>query len=355
MRRTIILVVGLVFAVALLSRAMTYTVRFTEAAVLTTFGSAGAGAEKTEPGLKFKWPDPIQSVTKYDKRARFLQTRSQTQQTADSKQLEVESFCTWRVKNPLKFFQRFSNAGDHASDHYKKAEEVLRGNLRSAIGEISKYRLNELFSTDTKSTKLAELESRVLGGLRSAAQDQAGGNLDDYGMEVVTVGINRIVLPEETTKAVFESMKAERKRLVTDLESRGVSAAQAITSTATQNATRIEKFTEALAADIRKKGDEEALEFVAKMNQSPELAVFLKSMDFIRDSMAKRMTLIFSTTMPGMELFSPNAMSGQKRAGVPGVQGLMSSGSSTPTAGANEPESAAIAHEADAKKTGDQR
>lgn len=321
MRRMIILAVGLVFAVALLSRAMTYTVRFTEAAVLTTFGSAGAGAEKKEPGLKFKWPDPIQSVTKYDTRARILQTKSHTQQTKDSKQLEVESFCTWRVKNPLKFFQRFSNAGDRATDHYKKAEEVLRGNLLSAVGEISKYSLNELFSTDAKSTKLAELEGKILSGLRATAQDK--GSLDDYGMEVVTVGINRIVLPDETTKAVFESMKAERARLVADLESKGVSAAQAITSAAQQNARRIEDFTAALAADIRKRGDEEALDFVKLMNQSPELAVFLKNMDLIRDSLGKRITLIFSTNMPGMELYSPGAMGSPKRAGVPGVQGMM--------------------------------
>jgi len=255
-KRIIIIVVGAVFAIALLSRAMTYTVRFTEAAVLTRFGKAGEGAEKNTPGLKFKWPDPIESVTKYDRRARFLQTRSQTQQTADSKQLEVESYCTWRVKDPLKFFQRFSNAGDRAADHYRKAEDVLRGNLRSAVGEISKYRLGELFSTDTKATKLKELEDRVLTNLKVASQDtQGGGSLDDYGIEVVTVGINRIVLPEETTKAVFESMKADRARLVTELESRGQAEAQTIISAAKNNATRIEEFAKAYAAEIRRKGD----------------------------------------------------------------------------------------------------
>lgn len=322
-KRTIIIVVGLVFAIALLSRAMTYTVRFTEAAVLTHFGKAGADAEKKSPGLKFKWPDPIESVTKYDTRARFLQVRSQTQQTADSKQLEVESYCTWRVKDPLKFFQRFSNAGDRAADHYKKAEEVLRGNLRSAVGEISKYRLNELFSTDTKATRLNELEGRVLSNLKSASQDQSGGNLDDYGVEVVTVGINRIVLPDETTKAVFASMKAERGRLVKELEARGDSAAQAIKSAAQQNASRIESFTKTLAEEIRKKGEEEAKPFIDQMKEAPELAVFLKNIEFIREAMAKRITLVFSTSMPGMELISPGAMNTQKRAGVPGVGALL--------------------------------
>src|SRR5688500_4082532 len=128
---------------------MTYTVRFTENAVLTTFGKAGENAQKTQPGLKFKWPDPIQSVTKYDTRSGFRQTQSETQQTADSRQLVVEAFCTWKVADPLLFFQRFSNAGDRSADHYRKAEEVLRGSLRSAMGETSKYRMDELFTTRT--------------------------------------------------------------------------------------------------------------------------------------------------------------------------------------------------------------
>jgi len=319
--RFIILVVGIVFALAMLSRAMTYTVRFTEAAVLTTFGKAGEGAEKTEPGLKFKWPDPIQSVTKYDTRARFLQTQSQTQQTADSKQLVVESFATWRVKNPLAFFQRFSNAGDRAADHYRKAEGVLRDNLVSAMGEISRYDLKQLFTTDAKASRLAELEARILASLKTASQTE--GSTDDYGIEVVSVGINRIVLPEETTKAVFESMKSERRRLITDLESRGISASTAIISAAQQNASRIEQFTRGLAAEIRKKGDEEARPYIEAMQKAPELAVFLKNIEFIRESMAKRITLIFSTSMPGMELMSPNAMNSPKQNGVPGVSGLM--------------------------------
>ncbi len=319
--RAIILIVGVVFALAMLSRAMTYTVRFTEAAVLTTFGSAGAGAEKTVPGLKFKWPDPIQSVTKYDTRARFLQTQSQTQQTADSKQIVVESFCTWRVKNPLKFFQRFSNAGDHASDHYHKAEEVLRGNLRSALGEVSKFQLKELFTTDAKAGKLADLENQILAAIKTASAGQA--SVDDYGVEIVTVGVNRVVLPEETTKAVFESMKSERKTLIADLESRGNSAAEAIRSAAEANAKRIEDFANGLAAEIRKKGDEEALPYVMQMREAPELAIFLKNMELIRESLAKRITLIFSTSMPGMELFSPGAMSSPRSSGVPGVKGLM--------------------------------
>ncbi len=341
-RAVIIIVVAAVVALALLSRAMTYTVRFTENAVLTTFGKAGEDAIKKDAGLYFKWPDPIQSVTKYDTRARFLQAMSETQQTADNRQLIVESFATWRVEDPYKFFQRFSNAGDRPSDHYAKAEETLRVSLRSAIGEISKYRMDELFTTAAKASKLPELEGKVLAVLQSASQSAGGaGGIADYGIKVLSVGINRIELPADTTSAMFASMKADRDRLVKELESKGSSEAQTITSTADSNARKILQFAEAYAADIRQQGDREAQQFVAQMNEAPELAVFLKEIDFIKQSLSKRMTWIVDTTMPGFELLAPSALRKAKAGEVPGIRALMGKPAATATSKVRSPESSA--------------
>ncbi len=320
-RAAIIIVVASVVALALLSRAMTFTVRFTENAVLTTFGKAGEDAIKKDAGLYFKWPDPIQSVIKYDTRARFLQALSETQQTADNRQLIVESFCTWRVEDPFKFFRNFSSAGDRSADHYAKAEETLRVSLRSAIGEISKYRMDELFTTASKASKLPDLESKVLGVLQAAAP--GGGSVADYGVKVLSVGINRIELPADTTSAVFTSMKADRDRLVKELESRGASEAQTITSTAESNAKKILQFAEAYAADIRQQGDREAERYIAQMSEAPDLAVFLKEIDFIKQSLSKRMTWIVDTTMPGFELMAPSALRKAKAGEIPGIKALM--------------------------------
>jgi membrane protease subunit HflC len=318
-RRALIIAAAAVFVVALLARAMTYTVRFTEKAVLTTFGKAGPEGIKDQPGLKLKWPDPIQSVTKYDTRQRFLQTQSETQQTADSSQLVVEAYCTWNVSDPLKFFQKFSNKGDRASDHYEGAKEVLRGNLRTAMGEISRYRMDELFTVSGTPSKLPELEQRIKAALQSAD----GNRIADYGITVTDVGINRIILPEENTKTVVESMRADRNRLVNELQSKGKAEAQTITSAAKANADKIKKFAEAYAADIRRKGDEEAQTFVAQMNEQPDFAVFLKQVDFIKQSLAKRITWIVDTTMPGFELMAPKTLRKAQTGEVPGVQALM--------------------------------
>jgi hypothetical protein len=60
------------------------------------------------------------------------------------------------------------------------------------------------------------------------------------------------------------------------------------------------------------------------MAENPEFAVFLKQIDFIREVLAKRVTLIFRTTDPGFGLFTPDATAGLEAGEIPGVDGLMS-------------------------------
>jgi modulator of FtsH protease HflC len=175
-RKIIIIIVAVLFAAALLSYMFAYSVRFTEAAVLTRFGKADADAVKREAGLYFKLPYPIDNVTTYDTRTRVLPVKLETQQTADDRQVIVEAFCTWQVSDPLKFFQRFSNAGERAEDHYTAAETALKSNLRTAMGLVSRYRMNELFNESQGGSKLPELESEALKALTSAAvRDGASG------------------------------------------------------------------------------------------------------------------------------------------------------------------------------------
>jgi len=315
--RYISLIVLLLFVLAILSFSMLYTVRFTESAVKTTFGKAGENSIITEPGLHFKAPFPIQSVTKYDTRTRIVQARSETQQTADDFQVIVEAFLTYKVVDPLKFFRSFSNAGDRPIDHYIKAEDsVLQDLLRSALGETSEFSITDLYSKDSSESALPELETRVLSQL---VEGGAGGTpLDDYGIAVTFVGIDRIVLPEDTTDAVITRMGANRDRLAERYESEGRSQARAIEAKATSDANKIRAFAQRRADEIIAKGEAEAAPYLAQQNGNPELAVFIQNIRLMRESMAKKFTLIFSTSDYGMQLFDPNILkNGQGQLPVP--------------------------------------
>jgi len=309
-----------------------FTVRFTEAAVVTTFGQADAEDVITEPGLRFKWPAPIQSTTVYDVRSRFLQTRSETQQTADDRQIVVEAFLAWRVKDPLLFYQRFrGSSGTSAREHYDNAQKQLTDLLRSAMSEVSKYRLGDLFAADIEQSRLAQLEKDILTRLREPPA-RGGSNVEQYGVDVVIVGINSVVLPEETTKQVFERMRENRKRLAAKAESEGQALATAIRSEAENSAKRIREFAKYRADQIRNRGDEEAAPYFKALQEDPDLAVFLNELQLLREGFGRQTTLVLpqSMALPGVRLFSPEVR-GLAREGrlPPPIDGSTSSGAGT--------------------------
>jgi len=292
--------------------------------VVTTFGGVGeetardgdadapdaaaeTGAVKRDPKLYFKLPYPVQSVTTYDKRGRFVNTRSTTVQTADNAQIIVELFAMWRVEDPLEFFRRFSNAPGAEEAHYDAAEAEITNMLATAVGETSKYAMSDLFTTDPGGSKLPELERRILESVRTAlsADRQGGGNL---GVAVDLVGINRILLPEETTQRVFQRMAASRDRIASEYNEQGTAIATAITSQAEADAKKIRAFAERLASEIRADGIFAAAQYLEEQNQVPELAVFLRNIELMQDAMSRRMTLILSEADFGFGIFSPSTV-----------------------------------------------
>lgn len=316
MRRLFFIVIALVIVGSFLLYMMTYTVRFTETAVLSTFGQADENSVVREPGLKFKWPVPFQSVTLYDSRVRVLQTRSETQQTADDRQIVVESFLAWKVSDPLRFYKiHRSGASADAKDHYRKAEDTLRSSLRSAMSEVSRYRLGELFAQQQGESKLVSLEKDILARLRASRDD--GGNLDQSGITVELVGINRVVLPEQTTTEVFNRMTETRNRIAAEAEGEGQAAAAKIRSEAENAARRIRAFAELHAASIRDRGDLEAAEHLKALNEDPKLAVFLKNIELLREGFGRNSTVVLPTSMPGLLILSAETMRAVQEGRVP--------------------------------------
>lgn len=305
MKRIVPIALTVIFLLAMLSFTVTYSVRFTEAAVVTTFGKASEESTITEPGLRFKLPYPIQTVTTYDTRMRLLQTRAEAQQTQDDKQIIVEAFLTWRVSDPLKFFERFSNSGGRAEDHFDAAERTLQSLLAGAMSETGKYALSDLF-TPTGDSKLPELEGRILAALQQP--QGTGRSIADYGIEAASVGIHRVRLAQETTQAVNDRMAANRDRLAKAIESAGDAEAEAIRARARESRERILAFAQRRAKEIEAEGNVAAAQFQAQMNEYPDLAVFLKNLDLIRAAFSDRTTVILSTDSPGLRLLDPEAM-----------------------------------------------
>ncbi|MEO1716225.1 MAG: SPFH domain-containing protein [Planctomycetota bacterium] len=288
---------------ALISFSFTYTVPFNERAVVTVFGKADDASVQETPGLKFKLPYPFQSVTSYDTRLQLVQVSGTQQQTADDNQIVVEAYALWRVSSPLTFYQKFSNAGQSAEDHYAQAERTVKSSLNSALSVTSGFGLDELFTLDAEGSQLPTLEREILAVLRRDASNPP------LGIEIVDVGINRVRLTETNSEDVIARMQADRQRLAQETISQGESTAQTIRSRADADARRITSFANRLADELRSAGDREAGTFIAQMQESPELATLLAELEFLRDAYSKKITLVLSGA-PGFRYTEPTFVNG---------------------------------------------
>lgn len=318
MQKTFLFLIAGVIALGFLVYMMTYTVKFSESAVVTTFGRVTDASVVRDPGMRFKWPAPIQNVTLYDTRARFLGSKSETQQTADDRQIVVETFVTWKVSDPLIFNQRFNRSGSGAADHFKSAEKVLADMLRSAMSEVSRYKLSDLFTPKLGDSKLPTLEADIMNRLRRGPGSPGAGtpgaagsgadSLESYGMQVLMVGINKVVLPESTTAQVFERMKATMERRAERARAEGLAAEQQITSAAESDAKRIEAFAKLKAETIKNKGEIEASKWLSVMQSDPEFAAFLDKTRLLREGFGKKVMLVLPTDMFGADIFDPDSL-----------------------------------------------
>jgi len=178
-----------------------------------------------------------------------------------------------------------------------------------------KYALSDLFSPVPGSSKLPVLEKQILATLKQP--DETGKSLSDYGIEATSVGIHRVRLAEQTTQAVNDRIAANRDRLAKEIESAGDAEAEAIKAKAEADRQRILAFADRRAQLIRAEGDIAAAEFVGQMNTHPDLAVFLKNLDFMSKAFSDRTTVILSTQVPGLSLIDPDATSKLGANGLP--------------------------------------
>ena len=152
MKNSFVLLVGLALVGVLLSHMFFYQVRYDQVAVRTTFDKADAASIQEGPGLKRRWPWPINKVTLYPRRLQLLEDKIEELQTADGKSVIVRTYLTWRIVDPLKFYVTLKDP--------LEASRQLSSRLREVRGLISNHRFDELVNLDR--SKLALGKSRPM-------------------------------------------------------------------------------------------------------------------------------------------------------------------------------------------------
>lgn len=270
-----------------------YQVRTTEVAVITTFGKPTG--ERTLPGAYFQWPWPINKVYKLDKRTRSLEIPLQQSTTADENSLLVMSYMGWAIEDPKEFFPRFARGSSVAAESALK--EMLLNAQKQVVG---KHRLQDLISLDTTQLKFTQMEQEMLEILRAQCKSQK------YGIDVQFVHIKRLGLPEGTTTAVLDRMSAERRQLVTQIQSEGAAEAAEIRTKAAIQAQSEIAQANSTALRIRGEGEAEVTKILAVFEKDPKLAIFLNELEALQSLLSTRATVIMDPTWPLVELLTPD-------------------------------------------------
>lgn len=303
--RLIAVIVGLALLVSLLLFSMTYSVRFNEVALVTTFSKAGSEkAVQTEPGLHFKLPAPIQGTKKFDRRLQLVDTRLDTQATKDGLLVVVQAFVMWRIDDSpggvLKFDKSFGAIDDGARH--------IETRLQSALSALSEYDFNELIGPDNKLAEAEEaIQARLAG--RGAGQTKT---LAETGVIIESIGLSRVLLPVGTTRNVIDRMQAQREGRAVAVRDRGATQAVTIKAEATNIASRIGSHARRLASKIRADGDRLASASVGIMNEDSEFATYLIWLDALERTTAGTSTFFLPPSIPPFHLlqFNENGLAG---------------------------------------------
>ncbi|MFW5653646.1 MAG: protease modulator HflC [Planctomycetota bacterium] len=290
MNRWVLYSVAIVVGLVLLLFTCTYQVRFNQTAIVTTFGKAGDNSIIDDPGLHFKWPYPVQSVTTYDTRSKVLRTRLESVQTRDKQVIVVQVFVTWHIEDPLRYYQKVTSRD--------RAEDLIDQQLRSAQGALSGFAFTELLAQDEEESLLDDAEAAMLSVIRDPG---SGEGLLEYGIAPTYVGISRFVLPQNTATSVFTRMQQTRRKLAQDARSSGAAEAARIRETAQTAAQKILSFAERRAASIRAEGEREAAEYIARQAETEDaenFAIFLRQLETLEAMIGKNTTLVIPQVWP---------------------------------------------------------
>ena len=255
-----VFVLGLMVVIGAFS---VFTVEQWQKAILFQLGKVVSSDYKA--GLQFKVP-VIQNVEKFDARLQTLESEPELYLTSEKKNVLVDSFVLWRIKNVESFYTATGGS-------------IARAGAR--LGEIVRKGLKDEFGKRTIQEVVSGKRADIMDILTVTANAQA----EPFGIEIVDVRVKRIDLPTEVSTSVYQRMQAERQRVARDFRSRGEEEAKRIRARAEREREVILAEAERDAQRVRGEGDGQAAETYAKAyGEDAEFYAFYRSLGAYRAS-----------------------------------------------------------------------
>jgi modulator of FtsH protease HflC len=229
-----------------------------------------------EPGLHVV--APFDRIVRLDKRILFFRPAPSEYLTIDKKNLGVDSLVMWRIADPARFLAVVASpaAGEqHLSD-------IILAEIGAVMGQ---YPSSFLLSTEPANSNYGAIASEVIRRV-------AGFVRATYGIDVVSVDVRRLYMPEANREHVFERMKAERAKIAKENRSAGELEAKRIIAAADREKIQIDSEAAGHAERIKAKADAEASRtYAAAFEQDPGFYQLLRMLRAYEKFLDEKTTL----------------------------------------------------------------
>lgn len=227
----------------------------------------------TEPGLRFKMPQPFQNVVFLDRRVLTLDSpETGSIQTAEKKNLVVDWLVKWRIADARQFI-RNNSGGTNISTAEARLTSVVQDALNS---EVTKRTVKDVLSTD---------RDKIMQGVQQRLIDDA----KTFGIEIVDVRIKRVDFPPSVADSVYQRMKSERQQVANELRSTGGAEGEKIRADADRQREVLIAEAYRDAQKIKGEGDARASALYAEsFGRDAQFAQFYRNLDAYKASFNKK-------------------------------------------------------------------
>lgn len=291
--KNLTITIFIVLIVAILGLYLTsFQVRETEYALVTQLFGDPVRVE-TEPGLKFKWPRPIERLYKFDSRMRILEANLGETTTKGAVPIIVNTYVVWKIGDPKQFFN--ANERGSITEAKKKLLSQISDTQNRIIGQ---HYFSEFVNSDPAKIIFEDIEKEMLDDLNTKQNVK-----EKYGIEIKTVGIKQLKISEDVSTGVFNRMIAERDRKTQATIAEGNAEATKIITDANSIKTVLLAAAEAKAKAIQAEGDAEAAKSYRLLEADPGLAMFLLNIETVKKTLAKNTVIVLSTDIDPFKIF----------------------------------------------------
>lgn len=274
-------------------------------------------------GVSFKIP-VLQTVNTIPKDIQLYDLAPSDVITSDKKTMVLDSYVLWRVTDPLKFAQTLSfsvvnaenridtivyNATKNAISNMTQ-EEVIRsrdGELTITSQETESGG-NDLVVAEDGTISENKTETVKIKSLTEEIMENINDVYDQYGMEIVSVEVKKLDLPDDNKEAVYTRMISERENIAAQYAAEGEAAAQVIRNTTDKEVAISISQAEAEAEKIVAEGEAEYMRILSDAYNDPDRSdfySFVRSLDAARNSLkGDNKTLILDSDSPIAQIFS---------------------------------------------------